>query len=123
MLGIGDDALVLPQGVFRFRTLGNWTWFNERYGKDTPGRPDGALEPLGQLAKVDLAHANRCDFISAEGTECLFPWPNDYFTVPDRHSETGRRVNNMSACRCGIRSIGVGAFSTGFSMPIQSYSL
>ncbi len=47
VLGVGDDALVLPRGVFRFRTLGNWTWFNERYGKDTPGHPDGALEPLG----------------------------------------------------------------------------
>ena len=47
VLGVGDDALVLPRGVFRFRTLGQWTWFNERYGKDTPGRPDGALEPLG----------------------------------------------------------------------------
>lgn len=47
VLGIGDDALVLPRGVFRVRTLGNWTWFNERYGKDTEGRPDGALEALG----------------------------------------------------------------------------
>jgi len=47
VLGVGDDALVLPRGVFRFRTLGQWTWFNERYGKDTPGRPEGALEPLG----------------------------------------------------------------------------
>jgi len=47
VLGVGDDALVLPRGVFRFRILGQWTWFNERYGKDTPGRPDGALEPLG----------------------------------------------------------------------------
>jgi hypothetical protein len=47
VLGVGDDALVLPRGVFRFRTLGQWTWFNERYGMDTPGRPNGALEPLG----------------------------------------------------------------------------
>ena len=47
VLGVGDDALVLPRGVFRFRILGQWTWFNERYGMDTPGRPDGALEPLG----------------------------------------------------------------------------
>jgi hypothetical protein len=47
VLGVGDDALVLPRGVFRFRTLGQWTTFNERYGKDTPGRPNGALEPLG----------------------------------------------------------------------------
>jgi len=47
VLGVGDDALVLPRGVFRFRTLGQWTFFNERYGMDTPGRPNGALEPLG----------------------------------------------------------------------------
>src|SRR5947208_9869103 len=47
VLGVGDDALVLPRGVFRFRTLGQWTWFNERYGMDTPGRPNGAREPLG----------------------------------------------------------------------------
>jgi hypothetical protein len=47
VLGIGDDALVLPRGAFRFRTLGQWTSFNERYGFDTPGRPPGALEPLG----------------------------------------------------------------------------
>lgn len=47
VLGVGDDALVLPRGVFRLRTIGQWTWFNERYGMDTPGRPDGALEPLG----------------------------------------------------------------------------
>ena len=47
VLGVGDDALVLPRGVFRFRTLGQWTSFNERYGMDTPGRPNGALEPLG----------------------------------------------------------------------------
>jgi hypothetical protein len=47
VLGVGDDALVLPRGVFRFRTLGQWTSFNERYGMDTPGRPNGSLEPLG----------------------------------------------------------------------------
>src|SRR4051812_12146435 len=47
VLGVGDDALVLPAGVFRLRTIGQWTWFNERYGMDTPGRPNGALEPLG----------------------------------------------------------------------------
>lgn len=47
VLGVGDDALALPRGVLRVRTLGQWTSFNERYGMDTPGRPDGALEPLG----------------------------------------------------------------------------
>ena len=47
MLGVGDDALVLPGGVFRLQTLGQWTTFNERYGMDTPGRANGSLEPLG----------------------------------------------------------------------------
>lgn len=47
VLGIGDDALVLPRGVLRVRTLGQWTFFNERYGLNTPGRTDGSLEPLG----------------------------------------------------------------------------
>ena len=47
VLGIGDDALVLPRGVLRVRTLGQWTVFNERYGLNTPGRADGSLEPLG----------------------------------------------------------------------------
>ena len=41
VLGVGDDATVLPRGVFRLQTLAQWTTFNERYG------PDGSLEPLG----------------------------------------------------------------------------
>lgn len=47
VLGIGDDALVLPRGVVRVRTIAQWTFFNERYGLNTPGRADGSLEPLG----------------------------------------------------------------------------
>lgn len=47
VLGVGDDATVLPRGVFRLQTLAQWTTFNERYGLDTPGRPNGSLEPLG----------------------------------------------------------------------------
>ena len=47
VLGIGDDALVLPRGALRVRVIGQWTTFNERYGKNTPGRPDNSLEPIG----------------------------------------------------------------------------
>jgi hypothetical protein len=46
VLGVQDDALVLPRGVFRLRILNQWTHFNERYGENTPGRPNGSLEPL-----------------------------------------------------------------------------
>jgi hypothetical protein len=47
----------------------------------------------GDLSGVDLSHPRRCDFISPEGSECLFPWPNDYFTRPDPSTDTGLRVN------------------------------
>jgi hypothetical protein len=40
---------------------------------------------------VDLANAERCDFL--DPASCLFPWPNDRFTRPDPTSRTGRRVN------------------------------
>src|SRR5687767_15928744 len=47
VLGVGDDALVLPAGVLRVRALYQVAEFDERYGMNTPGRRDGALEPLG----------------------------------------------------------------------------
>ncbi len=50
VFGPGDDAHVLAAGVFRVRTLGEWSSFNERYGKGTRGRAANSLEPLG----VDL---------------------------------------------------------------------
>ncbi|HEY8831361.1 MAG TPA: hypothetical protein VIM21_02525 [Gemmatimonadaceae bacterium] len=53
VLGVGDDATVLPRGIFRFQTLGQWTTYNERYGMDTPGRPNGSLEPLGADFSLD----------------------------------------------------------------------
>jgi len=44
---------------------------------------------------VDTANARRCDPIAAR--KCLMPFPNDFFTVPDRSSATGRRVHVASA--------------------------
>jgi len=41
-----------------------------------------------QEAPVD-AHGT-CDFL--DPAKCLYPFPNDYFTVPDRSTDTGRRV-------------------------------
>ncbi len=56
--------------------------------KRDPARCDGS-NPVG----VDLANADRCDFITQPGEECLFPYPNDYFTKPDPSTDTGRRLN------------------------------
>lgn len=53
VLGPGDDAAVLPSGVFRFRLLDQWTSFDQRYGKDTPGYTNGSLEPLGVDFSLD----------------------------------------------------------------------
>jgi hypothetical protein len=39
----------------------------------------------------DSGAGGRCDFI--DPAVCLFPWPNDYFTIPDKTTDTGRRLN------------------------------
>ena len=40
---------------------------------------------------IDTANAERCDFLDT--AICLHPWPNDYFTVEDGTTDTGRRIN------------------------------
>ncbi|MDI3289478.1 hypothetical protein [Polyangium sp. 15x6] len=39
---------------------------------------------------IDVTNADRCDFLDT--AHCLFPWPNDHFTVADPTTSTGRRV-------------------------------
>lgn len=45
---------------------------------------------------VDVANADRCDFL--DPAHCLYPFPNDHFSVVDPMTDTGRRValNEMS---------------------------
>ena len=83
VLGVGDDALVLPRGVFRFRTLGQWTAFNERYGMDTPGRPNGALEPLGVDFTLDTIGVKQFPNLASlqAGLQSLTGNPNWYATL------------------------------------------
>jgi hypothetical protein len=83
VLGVGDDALVLPRGVFRFRTLGQWTAFNERYGLDTPGRPAGALEPLGVDFTLDTIGVSQFPNLASlqTGLQSLTGNPNWYATL------------------------------------------
>ncbi len=52
----------------------------------------GAATPAyATPSNVDFATADRCDPI--DPANCLYPFPNDRFTVRDRHTATGRRVS------------------------------
>ncbi|MGH2992098.1 MAG: hypothetical protein ACRDL1_00990 [Solirubrobacterales bacterium] len=58
----------------------------------------GAAWAKPNLPQIDLANAGRCDFIASPGNRlCLLPFPNDYYTVKDRSTATGRRVNMQTA--------------------------
>jgi hypothetical protein len=48
----------------------------------------------GNAAPIDFAtpqDAGRCDYLDL--AVCLQPWPNDYFTIADRTTGSGRRLN------------------------------
>ncbi len=48
--------------------------------------------------RIDLSAASRCDFIGAQdGSLCLLPFPDDYYTVRDPSTETGRRIDLETA--------------------------
>src|SRR5690242_13789176 len=53
---------------------------------------------------IDTSNADRCDFL--DPAVCLQPWPNDYFTVADPSTDTGRRLNlnqqSMPANKAGV---------------------
>ena len=51
--GLGDDALTPPKGAIRVQLSTTIADFSQRFGKNTPGRNDGALEPLGADFSVD----------------------------------------------------------------------
>jgi hypothetical protein len=114
VLGVGDDALVLPRGVFRFRTLGQWTWFNERYGKDTPGRPDGALEPLGIDFTLDTIGVRQFPNLATlqGGLQSLTGNPNWYATL-------GNTVVNLRDHVAAFPFIFEAGLSKRFSIGIQ----
>lgn len=53
VLGVGDDAVQLPRGTWRVRTIADWVTAGERFGLNTPGRPKGSREPLGIDFNID----------------------------------------------------------------------
>src|SRR5689334_9682479 len=114
VLGVGDDALVLPAGVVRFRTLAQWTWFNERYGKDTPGRPDGALEPLGIDFTLDTIGVRQFPNLAAlqTGIQGLTGNPTWYATL-------GNTVVNLRDHVAAFPFVFEAGLSKRFSVGVQ----
>jgi hypothetical protein len=116
VLGVGDDALVLPRGVLRFRILGNWTGFNERYGKDTPGRLDGSLEPLGIDFTLDTIGVKQFPNLARlqTGLQSLTGNPNWYATLGNTQVTLRDRVSAYPfVFEAGISK----RFSVGLQVP------
>ena len=70
-------------------------------GKGKKGKKS-ARKPLGRSSSSitqsvpqcgALKDAARCETIASPGTNCLFPWPSDHYTVADSGTPTGLRVN------------------------------
>jgi hypothetical protein len=57
-----------------------------------------AAPAQGKLPPIDTSDADRCDFIAKPNNGlCLLPFPNDYYSVSDPDTLTGRRINLKTA--------------------------
>jgi hypothetical protein len=65
---------------------------------------DHAFATFSFEPAIDLATAQRCDVL--DPAKCLLPFPNDWFTVQDGTTDTGRRVQfapaSMPANKSGV---------------------
>ena len=76
--------------VAKVRRGGAWRTAAE--AKEAMAR-DTALCDGNKPVGVDLADASKCDPIApTDSGECLFPYPNDYYTVADSGTDTGKRL-------------------------------
>ncbi len=69
--------------------------------KAGPGKATGDLVRQTKACKpksIGLGTAERCDFIGQRsGSECLLPFPDNFYTVTDSSTKTGRRINLKTA--------------------------
>ncbi len=78
-------VLVMPAAAF---AMPGWSGHGGHGGGH--GKP--------QLPPIDTSEAANCDFIAEpDNTLCMLPFPDDYYTVPDASSQTGRRVDFKTA--------------------------
>ena len=64
-----------------------------RLGPGSATPPEDSSAPPGgpPLGALNTENADRCDFL--DPSLCLYPFPNDHFTVADATRPTGRRLN------------------------------
>ena len=71
---------------------------SQDHGQHRHGHHPGHGPKPPKLPPIDMSNAASCDFIASPGSPlCLLPFPNDYNTVADLGSETGRRVDFTAA--------------------------
>jgi hypothetical protein len=87
--GCGADSLLLTAKV-----PGKHPKKKKGNGRNPKGRAT-LTQSVPQCAS--LARADRCEIIASPGTNCLFPFPSDHYTVPDSSTGTGLRVNLSAA--------------------------
>jgi hypothetical protein len=72
-------------------------WHGHQHGHHH-GNGHGHKPPHQSLPPVDTSEAENCDFIADPGNPlCMLPFPDDYYTVLDPNSPTGRRVDFTAA--------------------------
>lgn len=77
-----------------------------RVDRDADGKPDStATAAFSWEPELDAETLDRCDPL--DPVRCLFPFPNDHFTVADPDMDTGRRIafapESMPARNDGVR--------------------
>jgi len=81
------------KGIDRVRACGALT-IEVRTGKGKHGETVDVKRntPDCRPRPIDLSRAADCDFIGSPDGLCLMPFPDDYYTVKDHTTTTGRRV-------------------------------
>jgi len=76
---------VAVKGMRKGKQYSSWAKGSSRKLKKDPA-------PCAVPADVDLSKASTCDFIAPTGNACMAPFPNDFYTVADSSTRTGRKV-------------------------------
>ena len=101
MLGVGDDATVLPRGAVRVAASGTWATYNELYG------PGGKLEALGAPLTTDSLGARQLEFLRPLQTSLrtLAQQPTANVTLgPARTDFTARIARSALVLDLGLTS-------------------